>query len=317
MPRSTPSLDAFEQWLRLDGPQVSERTAFRYRRYVEQFEREFGDLATLSEERARELKTWVVGSETSPAAASTVNVKLSALKAYRSYRRFLGEEVPDLGSSLSLLRVPQRLPRPLPEATLKKLFDAVYASSGALALQDRMLFELLYGSGLRREEVTTLLLSNVEGRYTLRIIGKGNKERRTVLTEPGYRAIREWIVPRLRDELSLRVLRETDEEGEFVHLCHRFPDTPLLYTESGVPVRELAYPGDFVYQRVEKYAKEIGESFSPHQLRHSFCTDLLNNGGDFLLVSEAAGHGDLRTTKGYTAVLDKGLRALRRAHPRV
>jgi site-specific recombinase XerD len=172
----------------------------------------------------------------------------------------------------------------------------------ALALRDRALVETAYAAGLRISELAGAEMASLDlARGDIRILGKGRKERVGLLGEPAQRALRAYL-----------------EDGRPVLLGHR-PPTELLPAEiflnhRGEPlgVRGLRYRLD----RIRRLAG-LPEGITPHTLRHSFATHLLDGGADLRVVQELLGHENLATTQIYTHVSPTRLRAAYRdAHPR-
>lgn len=314
-------LEDFEDWLtEKRRPQVGASTARIYRRHAAKFCEHYGHPSALDKRMLldweQSIQTYTKGGKSRKASPATVNVKIAAIRALFDYLLQLGIQTVDLSQNLSMQRVPDRLPRPIDEKVIEDLFRLIQENEDEIATQDLAMFEVLYGSGLRRSEAALLTLKNIDTKRTLTLVGKGDKERRTPLTTPGYLAIRDWVLSKNADGKTQKLLESLDADAAFTDLKKRKPDLPIFVTTQGTPLRDLKCPGDFIYQRTEFYTKQIGEKFSPHQLRHSWFTYLLNNGADIYIVSQAGGHKKLDTTKIYTKVMDKGLNSLRAAHPR-
>lgn len=311
-------LEGFERWLQEKRkPQTSSNTAAQYGRYAKLFCSQYGPPAKITEER---IASWEgdiqVTKKGGVASPTTVNVKIAAIRALFEYLISLGVQKVDLSQALTMQKVPERLPKPVDLDILEQLFKLVQNENEEIALQDLAMFEVLFGSGLRRNEAAQLCLRNLDTRRSLKIIGKGNKERRTVLTSPGYEALKRWVLKIHGDERTAELVDAVDADAAFTDLKKRKPDAPIFRTTRGTPLPELKHPGDFIYQRTEYYAKKLGTSFAPHQMRHSWFTYLLDNGADIFILSQSGGHAKLDTTKGYIKVLNKGLNSLRTAHPR-
>lgn len=175
----------------------------------------------------------------------------------------------------------------------------------ALALRDRAILEVLYGSGLRRQEVCDLTRAGIDFEHeTLRVVGKGGKARTVPLTEYAVDALRRWLVdgrPQLADP-SVVVSAEDD---------------PVFLTRSGRPV-----DGSTVYRIVSRRLRAAGRSGGPHLLRHAAATHLLEGpegtgGAHLRVVQEVLGHASLATTQRYTGVSTKTMQGiLRKGHPR-
>jgi integrase/recombinase XerC len=173
----------------------------------------------------------------------------------------------------------------------------------ALALRDRALVEVLYGSGLRRQEVCDLVLAGLDFEHeTVRLTGKGGRARTVPLTEPAVAALRDWLAtgrPALVDPA-----RPARDE--------------VFLTRGGRPM-----DGSAVYRVVAPVLRAMGRGGGPHLLRHAAATHLLEGppggaeGAHLRVVQEILGHASLSTTQRYTGVTTRDVqRQLRRGHPR-
>lgn len=217
--------------------------------------------------------------------------------AVRGFHRFLageGETTTDAAASLGTPTAPRSLPKALPLATVEQLLAAP-AGEAPLVRRDRALLELLYGAGLRIGELTALDVDDLDAVERLvRVRGKGGRERIVPYGEVAADALDAWLVqarPGLR------------------------PNGPAVFLNArgGRLTRQGAW------QRVKASAARIGleDRISPHTLRHSFATHLLDGGADVRAVQELLGHASVTTTQIYTLVSRAALReAYERAHPR-
>jgi integrase/recombinase XerC/integrase/recombinase XerD len=166
-----------------------------------------------------------------------------------------------------------------------------------LELRDRALFELAYSCGLRAEEIVSLDLGDIDFESeTLRVTGKGSKTRMLPIGEPAQRALRTYL------ERARRALEPRADESA------------LFVSRRG---RRLS-PSD-VRRRLEKWVREaaVAGRISPHTLRHSFATHLLEGGADLRSIQELLGHSSVSTTQVYTRVEPSRLRKeYAKSHPR-
>lgn len=226
-------------------------------------------------------------------APATLSRKLSTLRALTRYlteRRLLPAD-PAL-----LLPGPRRR-RHLPHALRLDEVMALLAAAGAadpLGLRDRAVFELLYGCGLRSQEVVDLRLSDVHaGEAELVVRGKGGKTRIVPLGEDAQEAVRRYL-ERARGELAAHGVGET------------IRDAPLLLTRRGRPL----VTSD-IRRLVVKYCRTAGiEPASPHMLRHAYATHMLERGADLRAIQELLGHASVSTTQIYTHVSGAHLRRI-------
>lgn len=307
-------LEDFQSWAvkgrEPASSQLSLYTAGRYSRYVRAFSVDItdpreADRDDFVEWRAEEL------AEDSP---STINVKLSAMRAFYEYLRVEGLRDDDPSAVLAMQRVADRQPRFISRLTLDRLFDAVYAADDGL--QDRAILEVLYGSGLRREEAGSLRLGNIVERDKLRVIGKGNVERYTIITDMEYRALRDHCLDRLADARSLWIRSDISDDAAFEDLRKRFANEPVFYNDADRPLTTMADPGHFIGRRMAKFSELAGEKLTAHRFRHSFATHLLSDGVDIYRISKMLGHKSIETTTIYLGLEDKVFAEVRAAHPR-
>jgi integrase/recombinase XerD len=239
------------------------------------------------------------------------------LAAIRSFHRFAAREglAPgDPWGAIATPRLPRRLPRVLEVEEVERLLAAVDDSIGddgnardlavAIAIRDRAIVETAYAAGLRISELAAAELSSLElRRGEIRVLGKGRKERIGLLGRPARQALEGYLV----DGRPALAERRTADDGEG-------QPTALFLNHHGeaLGVRGLRYRLDLLRRRA---GLPIG--VSPHTLRHSFATHLLEGGADLRVVQELLGHESLATTQIYTHVSPARLRAAYRgAHPR-
>ena len=228
-----------------------------------------------------------------------------ALVAVRSLHRFLAEEHEgrvDPAAEIEVPRVPAGLPKALTESEVDALLHAV-SGTDALARRDRALLELLYGTGARISELVGASLSDLDlDAGLLRVYGKGSKERVVPLGRYSLVALVDWLSPAGRDELEPdRWARRSDSDALF------------LNRRGGRLSRQGAW---MVVKRVGEQIG-IGDRLSPHVLRHSCATHMVDHGADIRTVQELLGHASISTTQVYTKVSTERLWAVyRQAHPR-
>jgi site-specific recombinase XerD len=317
----------FAAWLQKERPpaeQVSGYTAMRYSRYAEQFCLDFGNPlkatpAIIGQWRVSTETVRVHGTER-PASAQTVNVKISALRAFFEFLVAKAMRSDDPMRDLPMLRVRKSKPSAIPKDVIAAIFDSLYKNVHAITddlLQDRAIIETLYGSGLRRDEAAHLTLDSIESRDVLFVRGgKGDKDRRTMISAPQYEALRTWLLCKLGDERTAALRVEISEDAAFDDLRKRFPAAPMFYTTTGLALPELADPGNYVRRRAMVWFEAVGETRKTHAFRHSFVTHLLDGGADLLSVADMAGHSDVSTTRIYRGQGEETFARAKHAHPR-
>jgi integrase/recombinase XerC/integrase/recombinase XerD len=247
----------------------------------------------------RALRRYAAGLTEQGQAPRTVARKLASLRAlFRSLVEH-GELEQNPADLLSAPRREQRLPRVLKAAEIAALLDRIPAIT-ALTLRDRALFELAYASGLRAEELVSLDVDAVDfDGERVRVEGKGGKTRIVPTGEPALRAIARY----------LRRGRPALHAGD--------AERALFISKSG---RRLSTSD--VRRRLRVWTRQVvglsaAGAASPHTLRHSFATHLLENGADLRSIQELLGHSSISTTQVYTRVESARLRtAYARSHPR-
>jgi len=235
-------------------------------------------------------------------------------RALTSLREWLGPLFPPGRSPADLVERPRLQPAPVPrlsQADAASLVEGIGPGRGggrspqrALALRDRAIAELLYGGGLRRQEVCDLVLAGVDFEHeTVRVLGKGGKARTVPLTEPAVDALRAWLT----DGRPLLAGRSFEAAGR----------ARVFLSRTGRPLE-----GTAVYRVVARALRAAGRAGGPHLLRHAAGTHLLEGpggrgGAHLRVVQEILGHASIATTQRYTGVTTKAMqRTLRRAHPR-
>jgi integrase/recombinase XerD len=228
-----------------------------------------------------------------------------ALVAVRSLHRFLSLEglaPTDPAADVEVPRVRPGLPKALTEDEVERLIAAVVGDDGA-ARRDRAMLEVLYGSGLRISELVGLSLGDLDLEAGLvRVLGKGNKERVVPLGRLSVAALQAWLGPGGRPQLEPeRWARRGDADAVF------------LNQRGGRLSRQGAWA------IVRRYGDKVGlgERLTPHVLRHSCATHMLDHGADIRTVQELLGHASISTTQIYTLVsTDRLWEVYASAHPR-
>jgi len=239
------------------------------------------------------------GRRTDPGLAPTsLRRRAAAIRGF--YRFAFGEGLigTDVAAHLDLPRMPRLLPETLTRAETERLLDAVPAE----ALLERALLELLYAAGLRISEALRLDLEDVslDGAF-VRVIGKGDRERLVPVGEVALDALRAWLV---------------GARAALVEAHHVEPlrGGPMFLGGSG---RRLARQQAWAIVKRAAAAAGLSGRVSPHTLRHSFATHLLEGGADLRIVQELLGHASISTTQLYTHVTGERIREVyARAHPR-
>jgi integrase/recombinase XerC len=251
----------------------------------------------LSEITRFELRRWLVELEQQGLAATSVQRKLASLRGLLRWLQKTGRIAKDPGKLLKGPKAKKRVPRFLTAPEVDQLLSQPFDESPQGA-RDRAILEVLYSTGCRVSECAGMslrVLDLPEG--TVRVLGKGQKERLALLGKPACRAIAAWLPLRSR---LLRDAKRTDPGA-------------LWLNRRGQPLSAR-----WVFQTVVDRARTAGlqTSLTPHGLRHSFATHLLDRGADLRTVQELLGHARLVTTEIYTHVSIGRLRDVYdHAHP--
>lgn len=220
---------------------------------------------------------------------NTIIRKLASIRTF--YKYLLSEEIieEDVVSFLDTPKKEKKIPKVLFEDQIKKLLDQPLLQEERYA-RERSILELLYSCGLRVSEIVNLTINdiNLEDGF-LRIKGKGNKERIVPLGSKAISALSEYLKQR----------RHIKEKKLFLNS------------------RNKGLSRQSVWLIVKQFANNVGLDISPHTLRHSFATHLLDNGADLRVVQELLGHSSISTTQIYTHVSNKRLKEeFETTHPR-
>lgn len=289
---------AFCDYLRQERG-LSEHTVQAYRRDLQHFQTWVGEraLANWWELPLPKWSEYLRYLREQGLASPSVARNLVAIKMFF---RFLHMEGKVGLRSVELLTSPrlwQRIPFVLSPEAVEKLLAAPQAGD-RFYYRDRAILEMLYATGARASEVARLQMTDVYLEHGFcRCLGKGNKQRIVPLGRQAIAAVRTYL------------------EEQRPILCRRRPDSPWLFvSRSGQPLSR-----EMIWVLVKKYARRAGLTgkISPHTLRHSFATHLLERGADLRSVQEMLGHANLRTTQVYTHVDRQRLRAIhQKYHPR-
>jgi site-specific recombinase XerD len=244
----------------------------------------------------RDLRGYAAHLSEGGAAKSTVARKLASTRGLFDHMVRIGELVHNPADLMPSPKREQRLPRVLGPDEARTLLERIPAS-GPLEIRDRAIFEVAYSCGLRCQEIINLDIGDVDfDSERVRVEGKGGKTRIVPIGEPAQKALDRY----------LSVARPA--------LADRAEETALFISRRG---RRLS-PSD-VRRRLQGWVREaaLAGRISPHALRHSFATHLLEGGADLRSIQELLGHSSVSTTQVYTRVEPSRLRKqYERSHPR-
>ncbi|MDP1711420.1 MAG: site-specific tyrosine recombinase XerD [Candidatus Nanopelagicaceae bacterium] len=259
------------------------------------------DLEEVDAKTLQSFHTWLKAEKLSQSSISRI------LSTMRTFFRYLSREkgIADPTTELEKSKQVRRLPKALTVAEIVSMIEAAYHEGNPISIRDRALLELLYGSGARISEIVNLDLTDVhqlanDGAQieTLKLLGKGGKERIVPLGSFASAALQEYLT-RTRPMLALNASKRTNA---------------LFLNQRGTRLSRQS-----AWQFVLNAAKAAGVSgkVSPHVFRHSYATHLLDGGADIRVVQELLGHASVTTTQIYTLItIDKVRETYSLAHPR-
>ena len=225
------------------------------------------------------IRSWIVSMVDDGVSNSSVNRKVSSLKSF--YRFLL--KIKQIESSPLLkhksLKTPKKIQIPFSEKELDNVLNHIKYPDGFDGIRDKLIIDLFYTTGIRRSELINLKMQNVDlSKNTLKVLGKRNKER--------ILPILLILSKQITLYLSERALIEQIKDEEYFFLMLK-----------GVKLND-----SFVYRLINYYFSNVSEKVkkSPHILRHTFATHMLNNGADLNSVKELLGHSSLASTQVYT-----------------
>jgi len=295
-------IEEFLSWLAVERGR-SPNTLVAYRRdlaaYFDFLNERAVPIERVSDREVEEYVASLRAAERAPASVAR------ALVAVRSLHRFLVDESgsgSDPTDGVGAPRVPTGLPKALAEDDIEALLGAVVGDD-AIARRDRAILETLYAGGLRISELVALSLRDIDlDEGVLRAQGKGNKERVVPIGRPACAALAAWLSAQGRDALTpARWARRDDAEAVF------------LNARGG----RLSRQGAWGVVRRHGDRVGLGARLTPHVLRHSCATHMLDHGADIRAVQELLGHASISTTQVYTRVTtDRLRRVYDEAHPR-
>jgi integrase/recombinase XerC len=295
---ATNNKEAFRNYLLLEK-KYSAHTVNAYLNdvsYFEVFNKERFEQDTVDQVNYSQIRSWIVSLVDDGISNVTVNRKIASLKAFYKFLLKIKQIHVNPLLKHKALKVEKKLQIPFSE---KELVDALSQNSipeGFEEVRDRLVVELFYTAGIRRAELIHLKFSNVNfANNTIKVLGKRDKER--IL--PVLPVVMEQLLLYIKERSLLDIV--VDKEYLFI-------------TKKGLKLNE-----SFVYRLINSYFSTVSEKVkkSPHILRHTFATHLLNNGADLNSVKELLGHSSLASTQIYThSSLFELKKVYKEAHPR-
>ena len=244
------------------------------------------------------VRSWLANIQSTGASRATLARRIVSIRAFTYWAASEGWIISDIGANLAIPKPHKTLPEVLSHSETDLVLQAIQAKRDsqptALNIRDLAMIEVLYASGIRVSELCGLRLADFDqSRYTLQVLGKGNKERVVPIGIPAVKALQNWL-----SEGRPQIANESSTNAIFLGLRGKRIDQRT--------VREVVYEA----------MAAIGSHMSPHGLRHTAATHLLEGGADLRTVQEILGHSSLATTQIYTHVSPQRLQqAYQQAHP--
>lgn len=244
-------------------------------------------------------RSWVVELVNKKVSTKSVNRKIASLRAYFKFLKREQKISQNPIVKITSLKTTKKLPQFVDEKSIQSLFGKAGFTNDFSGTLDRLLLEMFYATGMRLSELININNQDIDNKnFTIKVLGKRNKER---------------LIP-YNQTLNLAIAEYCEKRNqEFGNLFNN-ATSPLLVNAKG----KKLYP-KLVYRIVKKYLGIITtlEQRSPHVLRHTFATHLLNNGADINAIKELLGHANLAATQVYTHnTIEKLKKVYEQAHPR-
>jgi len=291
-----PQLQAFLDYLKFEK-RYSQHTLISYQTDLEQF---FAYLASqfdappVKKITAMFIRSWLAEMKEDGISSKSINRKISSLRSFFKYEMKTGglEQTPM--NTITAPKISKRLPVFVEQKDMATLFDHVEFSDDWKGKTERLVLQLFYSTGMRLSELINLKESQLDASHSqVKVLGKGNKERIIPVSKELIKDIQEYI-----NEKPVRIPGIVN----------------IFITEKGKALQPRS-----VYSFVKHHLGQVTtiQKKSPHILRHSFATHLMNNGADLNAVKELLGHSSLAATQVYTHnTIEKLKEVFKKAHPK-
>jgi len=291
-------LKTFLNYLKLEK-HYSEHTLIAYRADLLAFfdfaKAEF-EINTPKEVTYAVVRSWIVSLSEAKISNRSINRKIASLKTYYKFLQKTGDIITSPLARHRSIKAKPLVQIPFSQQEINAVLDPLTQATDFASLRDRLLVELFYSTGMRRSELINLKISDInQGEKVIKVLGKRNKERFIPVIESLEEVLRSYLEKR---------------ENSFSNCEAPY----LLLTNKGVKMYNT-----LVYRIINNYFSAVSQKVktSPHILRHTFATHLLNNGADLNSVKELLGHSSLASTQVYTHNSIAQLQKIHeRSHPR-
>ncbi|MEM1259746.1 MAG: tyrosine-type recombinase/integrase [Bacteroidota bacterium] len=275
------ALEAFTSYLELEK-NYSPHTVKAYAKDIGDFQdycKDYHHLEEIQNVNYSLMRSWIVLLVGQGVSNRSINRKLSSLKSYYKFLLKIGDIQHNPLAKHKALKAEKKIQVPFSEHEMVQVLNAIEYNLDFVGLRDKLIIELLYATGMRRAELVNLKVSDINFfEKTIKVLGKRSKERILPII-PGLMST---IGSYLKERKSLPAVVDADF---------------LVLTTTGHKIYET-----LVYRVINKYLSKVSPKVkkSPHMLRHTFATHLLNHGADLNAVKELLGHSSLASTQVYT-----------------
>ncbi len=289
-------VDKFLEYLQHEK-KYSIHTINSYQRDLKQFEVFLIEVETKPiDANFEQIRDWIISLVNDENSPATVNRKIASAKSFFKFLHLHKFIAKNPTVKLKALKDKKRLPVFVPEEDMHTLLDQIQFEQSFSGIRDKLVLEILYGTGIRLSELIGLTNNDIIlTQQQIKVLGKGGKER---------------IVPLHKSLINLiDDYQKSKKDQDFDNICTNF-----IVTDNN----DKCYPM-FIYRLVKKYLQTVTsiEKRSPHVLRHSFATHLLNKGADLNAIKELLGHSNLNATQVYTHNSIENLKSIfNQAHPK-
>ena len=241
-----------------------------------------------------QIRSWIVALVDDEISNRTINRKISSLKSFYKFLQKSNQITVSPLQKHKALKVAKKVQVPFSTKEVKSVLDAVSISNDFVSVRNKLIVELFYSTGIRRAELMNIKLMDIDSnKGVLKVLGKRNKERLVPILKSVLNTLETYLIERSK------IVKNSDF---------------LFITEKGNKIYET-----LVYRVINSYFSKVSSKVkkSPHILRHSFATHLLNEGADLNSVKELLGHTSLASTQVYTHnSLDAIKQVYNQAHPK-
>ncbi|KOY50501.1 Tyrosine recombinase XerC [Polaribacter dokdonensis DSW-5] len=275
----------------------SEHTIIAYQKDLNSFQRFLQitfDQDSLLTVNYSQIRSWIVALVDDEISNRTINRKISSLKSFYKFLQKSNQITVSPLQKHKALKVAKKVQVPFSTKEVKSVLDAVSISNDFVSVRNKLIVELFYSTGIRRAELINIKLMDIDSnKGVLKVLGKRNKERLVPILKSVLNTLETYLIERSK------IVKNSDF---------------LFITEKGNKIYET-----LVYRVINSYFSKVSSKVkkSPHILRHSFATHLLNEGADLNSVKELLGHTSLASTQVYTHnSLDAIKQVYNHAHPK-